>query len=84
MSKLGDTLRKCRTEARKSLQDVAHDASITKSHVWDMEKGHAKNPTIATILGLAFALEVNPLMLCSAALEDQPGVRSQAAKDKAA
>ena len=57
-----------------SLQDVADIAAISKPHVWQIEKGSSTNPSVATLLGLACALEISPIILFSICLEDQPGV----------
>lgn len=53
-----------------SLQDVATVAEISKAHVWDMEQGHSRNPSIETVCGLARALKADPVTLCSAAIVD--------------
>ena len=42
-----------------SLQEVADRAGITKSHVWEIEQGRSRNPTIATAVGVASALGVS-------------------------
>ncbi len=42
-----------------SLQDVADRAGCTKSHIWELEKGRASNPTISMAIGLCEALECN-------------------------
>ena len=39
-----------------SLKEVANRASITKSHMWELEQGRAVNPTIWTVYGLSRAL----------------------------
>lgn len=47
-------------EARKfSLQDVADRAGLSKSHVWDLEAGNSRNPTIDCIARLARAFGVS-------------------------
>ena len=47
-------------EARAlSLQDVADRAGLSKSHVWDLEAGNSRNPTIDCILRLARAFGVS-------------------------
>jgi transcriptional regulator with XRE-family HTH domain len=38
------------------LQEVADRAGLAKSHVWELEQGRARNPTIATAVGIARAL----------------------------
>lgn len=48
-----------RDALRLSLQDVADRAGCTKSHIWELEKGRASNPTISMAIGLCEALECN-------------------------
>ena len=80
--KLGDLVKATRLNSRLSLSDVGADAHLSKAHICDIEKGIARNPRVSTLLGLGFALQINPILLFSAALEDQPGV-SRAAPSKA-
>ena len=40
-----------------SLQDVADRAGCTKSHIWEIEKGRTRNPTIGLALALCSALD---------------------------
>lgn len=75
MTHLGDCIKSNRSRLDRSLQIVADEAGMTKAHVWSLEAGRCKNPTVATVLGLACALEINPHELFAAALLDQPGVR---------
>lgn len=42
-----------------SLQDIADRAQLSKSHVWEMEKGRGANPTIDTAVRVAAALGVS-------------------------
>ena len=77
MTKLGQIIFSVRSKRNMSLQDVGDEAGITKAHVWDIETGKSRNPTVKTLLGLGFALEVNPIKLAGAAIEDLPGVRSK-------
>ena len=42
-----------------SLQQVADRAGLTKSHIWDMEAGNAKNPTLNAMTGISRALGVS-------------------------
>lgn len=53
--------RAAKTRARLglSLQAVADRAGLSKSHVWDLEKGRSANPTIATAVAVARALGVS-------------------------
>jgi transcriptional regulator with XRE-family HTH domain len=70
MTKLGTIIHQRRTKLDMSLQKVAGVAGITKTHVWDIETGRSRNPTIKTLLGLATALQVSTIKLCVAALKD--------------
>jgi transcriptional regulator with XRE-family HTH domain len=65
---LGEEVLAARTQARMSLQEVADAAGFTKSHVWEVEKGRARNPTIGMVAGLSKALGVPFLRLAQAAL----------------
>jgi ribosome-binding protein aMBF1 (putative translation factor) len=53
-----------------SLQEVADRASITKSHMWELEQGRAVNPTVWTVYGLARALGVPFSKMACGALND--------------
>lgn len=48
-----------RGERKLSLQEVADRAGLSKSHVWDMEQGRARNPTVDTAVRLARAFGVS-------------------------
>lgn len=52
-------MRELREAPGLSLQTVADRAGLTKSHIWEMERGSARNPTIATAVGIARALGVS-------------------------
>lgn len=41
-----------------SLQDVADRAELSKSHIWELEQGRARNPTVGTAVRLARAFGV--------------------------
>ena len=77
MSALGETKRAIRAKRGMSLQDVADEAGLTKSHVWDLEQGRARNPTVETVLNLALALGLEPGTLAATAMADVRGVRSK-------
>lgn len=65
---LAEEVAASRKLARMSLQDVANAAGFTKSHVWEVEQGRARNPTIGLVAGLSIALGVPFLRLAQAAL----------------
>lgn len=60
---LGARIKLLRDMRGMSLQAVADAASLTKSHVWDLEQGRSVNPTVNAIWGLSAALCVSPAML---------------------
>ena len=63
-------------EARKarhmSLEDVAATSGFTKSHVWELEKGRSRNPTVRAVWGLSKALGVSPAWLLGLDTEASP------------
>lgn len=78
---LGEELKTARANARMSLQEVADRSGFTKSHVWEVEQGRSRNPTIGMVSGLSKALGVPFLRLAQAALnssEPQPPSRDNA------
>lgn len=42
-----------------SLQEVADRADLSKSHIWELEQGRARNPTVDTAVRLARAFGVS-------------------------
>lgn len=50
---LATKLQKLRTAKRESLQDVADAIGASKAHVWELEKGTAKKPSIELVRALA-------------------------------
>lgn len=53
---LGREIRAARDSSRLSLQEVADRSGFTKSHIWELEQGRARNPTVSVIAGLSEAL----------------------------
>ena len=51
-------LKKERGKKKKSLQEVAYSVGVSKAHIWDLEAGNAKNPTIELMGKLAKYYEV--------------------------
>lgn len=68
---LQEEVKLARTAARMSLQEVADASGFTKSHVWEIEQGRSRNPTVALIHGLSKALGVPFFRLAQAALNTQ-------------
>jgi len=62
-SALGTRIKLLRELRDMTLQAVADAANLTKSHVWELEKGQSINPTVNAIWGLSAALCVSPSTL---------------------
>lgn len=56
-------LREARTLRRMTLQDVADASGFTKSHVWELENGSSRNPTVRAVWALSRGLCVSPAWL---------------------
>lgn len=54
-------LRRARNE---SLQEVASAVGVTKTHIWELERGRAKNPSLLVVEGLAnhFGISISSLV----------------------
>jgi transcriptional regulator with XRE-family HTH domain len=57
---LGRRIKLLRAARRMSLDEVGAAAGLTKSHVWELEQGRSRNPTVNAVWGLARALSVSP------------------------
>ena len=57
---LGAKIKLLRALRRMSLEEVGKAAGLTKSHVWELEQGRSRNPTVNAVWGLARALSVSP------------------------
>ncbi len=49
-----------RKQAMLSLQDVANASGMTKSHVWELEQGRSRNPTVRAVWAISAALGTSP------------------------
>lgn len=56
---IGERLALLRSQHGLSLQEVADRVGCTKSHIWELEQGRSRNPTINTAVGIANALGVS-------------------------
>jgi transcriptional regulator with XRE-family HTH domain len=81
---LGEELKAARANARMSLQEVADRSGFTKSHVWEVEQGRSRNPTIGMVAGLSKALGVPFLRLAQAALNSSEAPSISPAEGRAA
>src|SRR5437868_10782681 len=59
----GARMKGLRTLRKMSLEEVGKAAGFTKSHVWELESGKSRNPTVRAIWSLARALGVTPAHL---------------------
>jgi transcriptional regulator with XRE-family HTH domain len=50
---LASKIKELRLKKNKSLQQVADDVGASKAHIWDLETGRSKNPSIDLLTQLA-------------------------------
>jgi transcriptional regulator with XRE-family HTH domain len=50
---LGARLKELRISKKQSLQDVAGAVGASKAHIWEIERGGSKNPSMDLLTGLA-------------------------------
>lgn len=55
---LGTRLKELRTKKRESLQQVADAVGASKAHIWELETGKSKNPSVELLNELAKHFEV--------------------------
>jgi transcriptional regulator with XRE-family HTH domain len=55
---LGARIKELRIKKNKSLQDVADAVKASKAHIWEIERGGSKNPTMELLTNLADYFEV--------------------------
>lgn len=75
-------LREMRERRGLSLSEAGELIGCTKSHVYDMEHGNARNPTIQILAGIAAAYEIDLGNLAKLAAVDAPGATVRAAISK--
>jgi transcriptional regulator with XRE-family HTH domain len=61
---LGARLKQLRIKKNQSLQEVADAVKMSKAHIWEIEKGNSKNPTMDLLDKLAthFGVSVSYLV----------------------
>jgi transcriptional regulator with XRE-family HTH domain len=63
MSRIGETIsvriKALRSQRQLSLQELADRAGCTKTHIWELEQGRSRNPTIEMAVSVANALGVS-------------------------
>jgi transcriptional regulator with XRE-family HTH domain len=60
---LGRRITELRLKKKESLQDVATAVDVSKAHIWELEKGHTDNPSMALVTRLADHFGVSVAML---------------------
>jgi len=60
MAQFQERIKTTRKARNMSLEDVAAASGFTKSHVWELERGSSRNPTVRAVWSLAKALGVSP------------------------
>jgi len=54
--KIGANMRRRRSDLGLSLQDVANRAGMSKTNVWELERGNNPNPTLRSVMAIMQAL----------------------------
>lgn len=67
---LGSQLKELRIKKGKSLQEVADEVKASKTHIWELERGTSKNPSIELISKLANYFSVTIDYLTGSASEN--------------
>lgn len=68
-----EAIRTLRESKGLSLSEAGELIGCTKTHIYDMEHGNARNPTIQVLAGIAAAFEVDVGWLAILAARDAPG-----------
>jgi transcriptional regulator with XRE-family HTH domain len=57
-------MKELRLKKGMSLQDVAEEVGVSKAHIWDLETGRSKNPSMELVVNIAkcFGVSVSYLM----------------------
>jgi transcriptional regulator with XRE-family HTH domain len=55
----GDKLKELRIRNNKSLQELADAVEASKAHIWDLERGNSKNPSLDLITKIASFFKVS-------------------------
>ena len=63
-------LKQARLRQGLSLQKLADEIGASKAHMWDLETGRAKNPSLEVLTGLSRALDVSIASLVGEVVED--------------
>lgn len=67
---LGARLKKFRLQNKESLQQVADAVKVSKAHIWELETGNSKNPSLALLRGLAEHFRISVATLVGEGIPD--------------
>lgn len=70
---LAAKLRTMRVKKGQSLQDVADAIGVSKTHIWQLEKGHSQNPSVDLLTKLADHFQVTVASL----IGEDPGASGE-------
>ena len=70
---LATRLRDLRLRKSQSLQDVADEIRVSKTHIWELEKGRSQNPSVEMLTKLADHFEVTIRFLVGEELDSGGG-----------
>jgi transcriptional regulator with XRE-family HTH domain len=73
---IGTRLKQLRARSNQSLQDVADAVGASKAHIWEIERGGSKNPSMDLLTKLAdhFGISVSALVGEEPSSEEQEGL----------
>lgn len=72
MEQFQDRIRTTRKARRMSLDELAVASGFTKSHIWELERGSSRNPTVRAVWSLSAALGVTPTWLLGLDVNSSP------------
>lgn len=56
---LASRIKALRSKSKKSLQEVADEVGASKAHIWELEIGKSKNPSLKLLTDLARCFDVS-------------------------
>lgn len=66
---IGARIGEARRKKGESLQQVADAVGVSKAHIWELEKGHTDNPSMALVTRLADHFELSVTYLVGEDIE---------------
>lgn len=82
MATFREMIKQLRAERGLSLAEAGELIGCTKAHVYELEHGNSRNPTIQILAGIATAYEADLGELARLAAADAPGATIRAAVAK--